>query len=39
MAQAVWSLAGKRPVDMLAIDQGVEEVLNILHQVQHGTFA
>lgn len=39
MAQEIWSLAGNRPVDKLATDRGVEEVLNILHRIQHGTFA
>ena len=39
MAQETWSLAGMRPVDKLATEQGVEEVLNILHRVQHGLFA
>ena len=39
MAHEVWSLGGKRPVDMLTTYQGATQVLNILGRIQHGIFA
>ncbi|MDB5973337.1 MAG: hypothetical protein JWR07_97 [Nevskia sp.] len=39
MAQEIRSLAGKRPVDLLGSDEGVEQVLNILYRIEYGVFA
>ncbi len=39
MASKIWSLGGKRPVDLLGTDEGVNEVRNVLGRIEHGIFA
>ncbi len=39
MASEIWSLGGRRPVDLLGTEEGVSEVLNLLGCIEHGLFA